>query len=158
MPTPDFVLQLRSRIGHDPIPLVGVTAVILKGGQVLLGRRSDNGALAPITGIVDPGEEPADAAVREAQEEAGVVIRPTRLAWVHQLPRTTHLNGDLVDYLDLVFRCEWVSGEPRPVDGELSDVGWYDLGALPSFGRNDHSERIARALPTDGPAGFESGH
>ena len=41
----------------------GVTAVIIRGGEVLLGRRSDNHALTPITGIVDPGEEPADAAV-----------------------------------------------------------------------------------------------
>ncbi|KHK96915.1 NTP pyrophosphohydrolase [Microbacterium mangrovi] len=157
MPTPDFVLQLRSRIGHDPIPLVGVTAVIVKGDRVLLGRRSDNGVLAPITGIVDPGEEPADAAVREAMEEAGIVIRPVRLAWVHQLPRTTHLNGDLVDYLDLVFRCEWVSGEPRPVDGELSEVGWYDLDALPALERGDQRERIARAVAVTGPAVFEGG-
>ena len=72
VPTPDFILELRRFVGTRPLPLVGVTAVIIRGGEVLLGRRSDNHALTPITGIVDPGEEPADAAVREAAEEAGV--------------------------------------------------------------------------------------
>ena len=61
MATPDFVLDLRRHIGTRPLPLVGVTAVIFRDEKVLLGRRSDNGALTPITGIVDPGEEPADA-------------------------------------------------------------------------------------------------
>ena len=75
MPIPDFILELRELVGTRPLPLVGVTAVVIRDHQVLLGRRSDNGALTPVTGIVDPGEEPADAAVREALEEAGVVVR-----------------------------------------------------------------------------------
>src|SRR5687768_10287632 len=133
MPTPDFVLELRRKIGTDPLPLAGVTAVVFRDDKVLLGRRSDNGALTPVTGIVDPGEEPADAAVRETLEEAGVVCRAERLAWVHQIPRVTYENGDQSDYLDLTFRCAWVSGDPYPVDGEMTEVGWYDLAALPAF-------------------------
>ena len=49
-------------------------------------------------------------------------VRVTRLALVHAIPRITYPNGDQVDYLDLVFRCEWVSGEPHPADGELTEV------------------------------------
>ncbi|MGN6221075.1 MAG: NUDIX domain-containing protein, partial [Microbacterium sp.] len=75
MATPDFVIELRRHIGTTALPLVGATAVVLRGDSILLGRRSDNGALTPITGIVEPGEEPADAAVRETLEEAGVVCR-----------------------------------------------------------------------------------
>ena len=156
MPTPDFVLDLRRRIGTDPLPLVGVTAVVIHEGRVLLGRRSDNGALTPITGIVDPGEEPADAAARETAEEAGVVCRVERLAWVHQLPRVVYAHGDQVDYLDLVFRCSWVSGEPHPVDGEMTEVGWYDLDALPDLELPDMYRRIELAR-ADGAARFEGG-
>src|SRR5918994_6861767 len=130
MPIPDFIVDLRRFVGTRPLPLVGVTAVIVRGGEVLLGRRSDNGALTPITGIVDPGEEPATAAAREALEEAGVVIRVDRLAWVHQIDRVTYQNGDQSDYLDLTFRCTWVEGEPFPVDGEMSEVGWFPLDRL----------------------------
>lgn len=157
MPTPDFVLELRRKIGTDPLPLVGVTAVVLRDDRVLLGRRSDNGHLTPVTGIVDPGEEPADAAVRETLEEAGVRCRVERLAWVHQIPRITYSNGDQSDYLDLTFRCRWVSGDPFPVDGEMTEVGWYDLGALPALEQDDMRRRIESALTDDDVARFEGG-
>lgn len=157
MPTPDFVLDLRRKIGTDPLPLVGVTAVVVRAGQVLLGRRSDNGQLTPVTGIVDPGEEPADAAVRETWEEAGVVCRVERLAWVHQIPRVTYVNGDQSDYLDITFRCTWVSGEPHPADGEMTDVGWYDLAALPALEQDDMRRRIDIALGDEDVARFEGG-
>ena len=74
MPTPDFILELRRHVGTMPLSLSGVTAVVLRGDEVLLGRRSDTGALTPITGIVDPQEEPADAAVRETLEETGIRV------------------------------------------------------------------------------------
>ena len=87
MPTPDFVLELRKLIGHEPLSLVGVTAVVFRGEKVLVGRRADNGRVQFVSGIVDPGEEPADAAVRECLEEAGIVVRADRLALVHTMPR-----------------------------------------------------------------------
>jgi len=153
MPTPDFVLDLRRFIGTRPLPLVGVTAVILRGEDVLLGRRSDNGALTPVTGIVDPGEEPAVAAAREALEEAGVVIRVDRLAWVHQIPRITYGNGDQSDYLDLTFRCTWLEGEPFPVDGEMTQVGWFPRDELRELD-DDMRQRIRFALPERGETVF----
>ncbi|QRY41333.1 NUDIX domain-containing protein [Microbacterium hominis] len=156
MATPEFVLSLREKIGGAPLPLVGVTAVVFKDEKVLLGRRADNGAWQSVSGIVDPGEEPADAAVRECREEAGVTVRATRLALVQQLPRITYANGDQVDYLDLVFRCDWVSGEPRPADGELTEVGWYGLGELTDV-EQAHVRKIALALAEDDPAAFAGG-
>jgi 8-oxo-dGTP pyrophosphatase MutT (NUDIX family) len=158
MPTPDFVLDLRRAIGHAPLWLMGTTAVVVHEGRVLLGRRSDNGALTPITGIIDPREEPADAAVREAFEEAGVVITVDRLAWIHVIPRITYDNGDQTDYLDFTFRCTWISGDPHPVDGEMTDLAWVPVNSLDSLAELDPDmrERIRRAL-ADGPAYFEGG-
>ncbi|MET0829102.1 MAG: NUDIX domain-containing protein [Microbacterium sp.] len=158
MPIPDFVLELRRHIGHAPLPLVGVTAVVVRGSAILLGHRSDNGALTPVTGIVDPGEEPADAACREALEEAGVVIVADRLVWVHQIPRITYDNGDQSDYLDLTFRCTWVRGEPYPVDGEMTSVAWYPLTSQ-TLDRldDDMRRRVSRALADESAASFEGG-
>ncbi len=153
MPTPDFVLDLRRFVGTRPLPLVGVTAVIVRGEDVLLGRRSDNGALTPVTGIVDPGEEPAVAAARESLEEAGVVIRVDRLAWVHQIPRITYGNGDQSDYLDLTFRCTWLDGEPFPVDGEMTQVGWFARDELRELD-DDMRQRVGFALPERGETVF----
>ena len=156
MATPDFVLDLREKIGTAPLPLVGVTAVVFRDEKVLLGKRADNGSWQPVSGIVDPGEEPADAAVRECLEEAGVLGRAERLALVHQIPRIIYANGDQVDYLDLVFRCSWVSGDPHPADGELTEVGFYDLGQMTDVAP-EHVRKIALAVAEDDPATFRGG-
>lgn len=156
MATPEFVLALREHIGTAPLALVGTTAIVFRDEKVLLGRRADNGAWQTIAGIVEPGEEPADAAARECLEEAGVVVSVDRLALVQQLPRITYANGDQVDYLDLVFRCAWVSGEPVPVDGEMTEVGWYDLDDLPKLELPDMYRRIEYAR-AEGPSHFEGG-
>ncbi len=156
MATPEFVLSLRESIGHAPLPLVGVTAVVFRDEKVLLGKRADNGSWQSVSGIVDPGEEPADAAVRECLEEAGVVVKATRLALVQQMPRITYANGDQVDYLDLVFRCEWVSGDPHPVDGELTEVGFYGLGELTDVAP-ENVRKIALSMAEDDPATFRGG-
>ena len=58
MPTPDFVLALREKVGTALLWLPAVTAVVLRGQEVLLVRRADTGAWTPVTGIVDPGEQP----------------------------------------------------------------------------------------------------
>ena len=158
MPIPDFVVELRRHVGHAPLALVGVTAVVVRDDEILLGHRSDTGALTPVTGIVDPGEEPANAACREALEEAGVIIRAERLVWVHQIPRITYDNGDQSDYLDLTFRCSWHGGDPYPVDGEMSSVGWYRLEPA-TLDRldGDMRRRVALAVADHADAIFEGG-
>ena len=145
MATPDFVLALRAKVGHDELWLPGVTAVVLRGSEVLLVRRTDSGAWTPVTGIVDPGEEPAVAAAREVLEEADVVAQVESLSWVKVIDLVTYDNGDQSRYLDLVFRCSWVSGEPFPADGENTEAAWFPLDALPELS-GDMSERIRVAV------------
>ncbi|WP_457190596.1 DUF429 domain-containing protein [Nocardioides sp. P5_E3] len=130
-PVPDFVLALRDKIGHDPLWLPGVTAVVRRGDQVLLVRRADNGHWTPVTGIPDPGEEPAVAAAREALEETGVRIRVDRLAATGVHGEIVHANGDRATYLDLTFACTWLEGEAHVADDESSEVRWWPLSALP---------------------------
>ncbi|MBD3926548.1 DUF429 domain-containing protein [Nocardioides cavernae] len=130
-PVPDFVLALRDKIGHDPLWLPGVTAVVRRADQLLLVRRADNGHWTPITGIPDPGEEPAAAAAREALEETGVRIRVDRLAATGVHGEIVHANGDRATYLDLTFACTWLDGEAHVADDESSDVRWWPLSALP---------------------------
>jgi len=157
MPTPEFVLSLRSRIGHDPLWLTGVTAVVTRGEgtdrELLVVRRADTGALTPVTGIVDPGEEPAVAAEREVLEEADVVAVAERLAWVHVLPEMTYANGDRTQYLDIVFACRYVSGDPFPADGENTEAFWAPVGALPDMGA-DMRARVDAALSDEVSARF----
>jgi 8-oxo-dGTP pyrophosphatase MutT (NUDIX family) len=131
MPVPDFIVELRRKIGHAPLWLPGTTAVVIHGQEVLLVKRSDNGAWTPVTGIVEPGENPADCAVREVLEETGIHAVAKRLAWVHVTHPTVHVNGDHAQYLDHVFRMDWVAGEPFPADDESDSVQWFDLSSMP---------------------------
>ena len=158
MATPDFILRLREKVGHELLWLTGATAVVVKDDAVLLVERADNGWVTPVTGIIDPGEEPAVAAVRETLEEAGVVAEAEALVWAHALPPMQYPNGDRSQYLDLVFRCRWVSGEPRPADGENRRAWWCPIDRLDDerIGA-DMRERIRVALEHTGSARFETG-
>src|SRR5690625_4724932 len=86
MSTPEFVLALREKIGQELLWMPGVTAFVLDPARtrLLAVRRRDNGAWTPVTGIIDPGEQPASAAAREVLEEAGVTCRVLRLVEVRR--------------------------------------------------------------------------
>jgi 8-oxo-dGTP pyrophosphatase MutT (NUDIX family) len=133
MPIPDFIVELRRQIGQVPLWLPGATAVVIRDQQVLLIKRSDNLAWAPVTGIVEPGENPADCAIREVLEETGIHVVARRLALVSVSPPIVHANGDRARYLDLVFRMDWVGGEPFPADDECLEACWVDLAQLPEM-------------------------
>jgi 8-oxo-dGTP pyrophosphatase MutT (NUDIX family) len=133
VPVPDFILELRRLVGHHPLWLPAVTAVVRRGDEVLLVRRADDGAWTPVTGILDPGEEPAVAAAREVLEETGVTARVDRLAGTGVQPTVTYDNGDRAAYLDLTFACTWESGEPHPADDESVDARWFGLTGLPAM-------------------------
>ncbi|MFF4341927.1 NUDIX domain-containing protein [Kitasatospora sp. NPDC001540] len=137
MPTPQFILDLREHIGHDPLWLSGVTAVVVQDGRILLNRRSDTGRWALLHGIVEPGEQPADTVVREVREETGVTVLPERITSVHTLPAFACVNGDQVQYLDIAFRCRPLSGEAVVNDEESLAVAWFPLDGLPPLGRGD---------------------
>jgi ADP-ribose pyrophosphatase YjhB (NUDIX family) len=145
MAIPDFVVALRTKIGTAPLWLSGVTAVVLKDDQLLLVRRADNGAWTPVTGIIDPGEQPADAAVREVAEEAGVRVVPERLAGVGVTEVVIYSNGDQSQYLDLTFLMRWTDGDPYPADGENTEARWFPLDALPPMS-SEMMGRIEAAL------------
>ncbi|MBW8731147.1 MAG: NUDIX domain-containing protein [Terrabacter sp.] len=150
MPIPPYVSHLRTLVGTELLWMPGVTAVVLRtaadgADEVLLVKRSDNGAWTPVTGIVDPGEDPHVTAVREVEEEACVVAEVERLVWVSASGVVTHVNGDLGQYLDHTFRCRWVAGEPRPGDDESTDARFFPLDALPQMGQV-FRDRIAVAV------------
>ncbi|WP_353507978.1 NUDIX domain-containing protein [Intrasporangium sp.] len=151
MPIPPYVAHLRTMVGRELLWMPGVTAVVLRpapdgsGEEVLLIQRADNGEWTPITGIVDPGEDPHVTAEREALEEASVVIAVERLVWVSAEFPITHVNGDVAQYLNHTFRCRWMSGDPIPGDDEATAAAWFRLDELPPM-REHVIDRIACAV------------
>ena len=147
-------MALRSRVGHDLLSLVGVTAVVFNDrGEVLLGLRADFREWALPSGIVEPMEEPAHAVVREVEEETAVLIQVTDLSSVGSTEVVVYPGGDQSVYPDLTFLARAVGGTARVNDDESLDVGWFALDALPPL-RASSRTRLERALAFDGRTWF----
>ena len=143
---PGFVSLLRAAMGPDVLLwLPGVNAVVRdEAGRVLLHCRSDTGEWSLLSGILEPGEDPAAGVMREVEEETGVRVAVERLAAVTVSPRVRHPNGDLAQYLELVFACRPAPpGQAGRADGDESlEVAWFPPDALPPV-RGSVRERIA---------------
>jgi len=116
----------------------GAFAVIFgKERRVLLCHRRDLDAWNLPGGLVEDGEAPWDAAIREVREEIGVEAKIARLIGLYWKP----------DQKDLVFafECRAVSGRPGPSE-EADAVGYFKLDALPPNTLPNHAERIRDAL------------
>ncbi|MET7361236.1 NUDIX domain-containing protein [Streptomyces sp. NPDC005562] len=154
MATPDFIRAIRADAGQQLLWLPGVTAIVFDDdGRVLLGRRSDNGRWSVIGGIPEPGEQPADCAVREVYEETAVHCVPERVVLVQALEPVTYDNGDNCQYMDITLRCRAVGGEAKVNDDESLEVGWFDVDALPRL-HEFSLFRIKQAMAAEGPAWF----
>jgi 8-oxo-dGTP pyrophosphatase MutT (NUDIX family) len=154
MTTPGFIRELRTRIGHQLLFLPGVSAVVLDDdGRVLLGRRADNGLWSIIGGIPEPGEQPAEAAVREVYEETAVRCEVDRVLLVQTLEPVRYANGDACQYMDTSLRCRAVGGRARVNDDESLEVGWFTRDALPPLG--EFALTRIKLAAADGPTWFE---
>lgn len=136
MPVPDFIIAQRALLGSHPLWLSGVSVIVLRPldapVEVLLVQRCDDGTWTPVKGIMEPGENVPDAAIRECVEETGVVIEIDRLVGVGVKGPVTYPNGDVTTYLDHIVRARWVAGDPVVGDDESVATGWFGLDALPA--------------------------
>nr|WP_120491855.1 NUDIX domain-containing protein [Corynebacterium lactis] len=142
MAIPEFIVKLREKIGHAPLWLPGVTAVVIRDvppgapiyqlPEVLLVKRSDNGEWTPVTGIIDPNEEPHDAAVREVKEETGLDVTVEALLGTGAVGPVEYPNGDVTSYVDVAMRCAVVGDDvPHVADDESVEVGWFQISKMP---------------------------
>lgn len=154
MAIPDFIRTIRAAAGQQLLWMPGVSAVVFDdAGRVLLGQRADNQQWAVISGIPDPGEQPAACAVREVYEETGVHCVPERIVMVKSGGEVTFENGDICQFMDVCIRCRAVGGEARVNDDESIEVGWFDVDALPPLSEYQLF-RIKQAL-SDEPTWFD---
>src|SRR5690349_11560861 len=145
MPASAYVQNLRAQVGSGLLMFPTVSAVIFDGrGDILLGQRSDNRQWSVIAGMMDPGEQPADAVVREVREETGIEVKIERVAGV-ALHEVVYGNGDHCHMVNTWFRCRAVAGEARVNDSESIAVGWFAPEALPELNPFAHL-RIRTAL------------
>ncbi len=135
MPISPYIKGLREHIGHAPLLTPGADALVYDdAGALLLMRRRDDGLWGIPGGQLDPLEPPALGVVREVLEETGLLVRPVALLGVFGGVDTFHIrypNGDEIDPVVSLFRCEIVSGELRVLDSEALELRFVAPDALP---------------------------
>ncbi|MEM7031831.1 MAG: NUDIX hydrolase N-terminal domain-containing protein [Chloroflexota bacterium] len=144
----DEVKRLLAPLMNHVTPLcVGDAAIINDQGQILLIQRADNQKWAMPGGAFEVGETPAEGAVREAFEEAGIRSEPMALVGVFDSrlcqAQTRH------HMYQFVFLC-------RPLDdgtmatpshaNETLDLGWFTEGNLPEDLDPGHVSRVPEAF------------
>jgi 8-oxo-dGTP diphosphatase len=134
--------------GPPARPVVGVGAVVVHEGRVLLIRRGKEplrGRWLVPGGTVEWGETLEDALVREVQEETGLTVRPREMVAVldriHQEQGEVRYHFVIVDYL-----CDWVSGTLL-AGSDAEEAALVPVAELPAYDVPEEAlEVIAKGL------------
>ena len=111
---------------YPETPLIGVGAIIVEDGRVLLVKRGHPplaGKWSIPGGVLELGELLREAAVREASEETGLAVQTGEILGIFdRLIRT----GDRVryHYVLIDFLCRRIGGELRP-GSDADQVRWF---------------------------------
>ncbi len=110
---------------------VAVHLFLLRNGEVLLLRRLNTGFMdgkySVVAGHIDGGETVSQAMIREAEEEAGIVISEEDLHTVQVM----HRNSD-TERIDYFFVADKWSGDVRNAEPDkCDDLSWFPVSTLP---------------------------
>jgi mutator protein MutT len=115
-------------------PLVGVGAVVVHDGRVLLVRRGKEplrGRWMVPGGTLEWGETLEEAVVREVEEETGLRVKPREMVAV--LDRIHRAGGAVVHHFVIVdYLCDLVSGTLR-AGSDAEDAALVPLADLPAY-------------------------
>ncbi|OLB83417.1 MAG: NUDIX hydrolase [Acidobacteria bacterium] len=112
---------------YPETPLVGVGAVILDQGRVVLVKRK----FPPLAGDwsipggrLKIGETLREGVVREAREETGLTVDPVELLGVYDRLLLDEAGRILYHYVLIDFLCRRLTGELQ-ASGDADDARWF---------------------------------
>ncbi len=128
-----YISEMRKKIGHDNLIVVGAGVFIYKEGQVLLQKRRDNACWSFHGGAMEIGESVEDTAKRELLEETGLIANKLEFLGVFsgKEKQYTYPNDDKVYIVGIDYICEDFSGTPLSETDETTELKWFDIDNLP---------------------------
>ena len=116
--------------------IAAVYLILRKDDEILLLRRANtgyqDGKYSLIAGHMDGDELASKAIIREAQEEAGIVIKKEQLKFVRLAHRLTR-NDPGQERIDIFSEAENWGGVPAIMEkNKCDDLSWHSLASLPS--------------------------
>ena len=119
---------------EKPKVTIGAFAIIPdENGDILYGRRCDDGKWNMPGGGMEEGESPWQAVVRESKEETGLDVEVVRLIGVYNKPA----KNDIV----FLFLCSKIGGELTLSD-ETSELKYFSPNNPPEGISERQFERI----------------
>jgi len=113
-------------------PKLGVRGAVFRDGRILLVRETaDEHRWSLPGGWADVNESPAEAVAREVREEAGIEVRPYKLAAVWDRARHPHGAVQPFHVWRLFFLCEITGGDLQR-GPETSEVALFAEHELPA--------------------------
>lgn len=128
MPMSGYLQQLREKIGHDLLLLPSAAvAVHDEQGRILLCLHSDRRIWVTPGGLIEPGEQPAAAAIRETWEETGLTVQITGILGVYggEDLIIDYANGDKAAYIGIIFRGKVTGGTLKPDGDEILETRYF---------------------------------
>ncbi|MGE5323252.1 MAG: NUDIX hydrolase [Actinomycetota bacterium] len=116
-------------------PIVGVGAVIVNAGRVLLVKRGAPPLLGEWSlpgGVVEIGETLRAAAEREAREETGLIVQAGEVLEVLDRIIPGENGRAQYHYVLIDFLCRATGGELR-AGGDAADAAWAGEAELEKF-------------------------
>jgi len=147
MPMSGYLKELRQKVGHDLLLLPSAAVAIHdEQGRVLLCLHADKNIWVTPGGLIEPGEQPAIAAMRETLEETGLEIQITGILGVYGGPDLIidYPNGDKAAYIGTIFRGRVTGGTLKPDNDEILDARYFTRD---EFLRLPHSKWLDTAMP-----------
>lgn len=143
-----------SRREYPESPRVGVGAVVIREGRVLLVRRAvppSQGLWAIPGGGLKLGETLRQAAEREIFEETGITIRAGEPIYIGDLVHRDEAGRIRFHYVVVDFAAEDLGGEVRGSDDAL-DARWISPGEFDALEATKTTRELLAQIGFTAPA------
>src|SRR5450432_1876208 len=131
---------------YPDLPLVGVGAVIIEYGRVLLVKRGHPplaGEWSIPGGVLELGETLREAAAREAREETCLKVEPADLLGVYDRVIRDDAGLTIYHFVLIDFLCRPAGGKAQAAD-DADEARWFTPVEVGELGLPEDTAEVVR--------------